>query len=147
MVDLHGSYRKGYEEHPYWHMTPEMYRDMSPEYLRDMDLDYDRMYYSGKGAYPRPAGLEMGNAKHFYGGDSDMMRDSREGKAGAYRKAYMETKELHKGNTQQDKEAKMKDLDTYMKELGEDVLELVHDMTPEEKTLLKTKMTTLVTKL
>lgn len=143
----HGSYRRGYEEHPYWHMTPEMYRDMSPEYLRDMDLDYDRMYYSGKGAYPRPAGLEMGNAKHFYGGDSDMMRDSREGKAGAYRKAYMETKELHKGNTQQDKEAKMKDLDTYMKELGEDVLELVHDMTPEEKTLLKTKMTTLVTKL
>ena len=143
----HGSYRRGYEEHPYWHMTPEMYRDMSPEYLRDMDLDYDRMYYSGKGAYPRPAGLEMGNAKHFYGGDSDMMRDSREGKAGAYRKAYMESKELHKGNTQQDKEAKMKDLDTYMKELGEDVLELVHDMTPEEKTLLKTKMTTLVTKL
>ena len=121
--------RRGYDEPPYYHMYPDDYEDT--EHMRDMDKkDLKRMY------------TDTGMM-----GDKSYPRDSREGKAGAYRKAYMETKELHKGNTQQDKEAKMKDLDTYMKELGEDVLELVHDMTPEEKTLLKTKMTTLVTKL
>ncbi len=35
--------RRGYEEPPYWHMTPEMYREM--EHDRDMDRS-SRMYYT-----------------------------------------------------------------------------------------------------
>lgn len=42
-ADLHskgrGTYRRGYEEPPYYHMTPEMYH-------RDMDRDMGRMYYT-----------------------------------------------------------------------------------------------------
>ena len=49
----------------------------------------------------------------------------------------MESKELHKGNTQQDKEAKIKELEKYMKELSEDMAELVADMSPEERTMAK----------
>ena len=59
----------------------------------------------------------------------------------------MESKELHKGNTQQDKEAKIKELEKYMKEQSEDMAELVVDMSPEERTMAKTKLTTLVSKM
>lgn len=36
--------RRGYDEPPYWHMTPEMYREM--EHDRDMDRSSGRMYYT-----------------------------------------------------------------------------------------------------
>ena len=79
--------RRGYEEPPYWHMTPEMYREM--EHDRDMDRSSGRMYYTEPKMTPD-------------GG----MRDRREGKSGMSRRSYMESKELHKGNTPEDKDAK-----------------------------------------
>ena len=60
---------------------------------------------------------------------------------------YTESKEMHKGNSQSDKEQKMRDLEAYMKELSGDVTEILSDMTPEERTLLKAKMTTLLQKI
>lgn len=36
----HGTYRRGYEEPPYYHMYPEA------EQMRDMDRDYGKMYYT-----------------------------------------------------------------------------------------------------
>ena len=54
---------------------------------------------------------------------------------------------MHKGNSQADKEQKMRDLEAYMKELSGDVTEILSDMTPEERTLLKAKMTTLLQKI
>lgn len=36
--------RRGYDEPPYWHMTPEMYREMEQD--RDMDRHSGRMYYT-----------------------------------------------------------------------------------------------------
>lgn len=115
----HGTYRRGYEE-PYYHMTPEMYH-------RDMDRDMGRMYYTETSA--------------------SGMRDAREGRSGMSRRAYMENKELHKANTQQDKEAKVRDLNTYMTELANDMTEIINDATPEEKTVLRNKLSALVTKI
>lgn len=120
--------RRGYEEPPYWHMTPEMYREM--EHDRDMDRLSGRMYYTE----PKMSS------------DSGM-RDRREGKSGMSRRSYMESKELHKGNTPEDKDAKMRDLEKYMKELSEDMAELISDMTPEERTMTKSKLSTLVSKM
>lgn len=117
----HGTYRRGYEEPPYYHMTPEMYRDM--------DRTIGKMYYTEP--------VEMHHD----------MRDPREGKSGMSRRTYMENKELHRGNTQQDKEAKMRDLGIYMGELSEDILGMIKDSTPEENQLLKTKLSTLVAKI
>lgn len=116
----HGTYRRGYEEPPYYHMTPEMYRDM--------DRDMGRMYYTEPTM-------------------NTSMRDSREGRSGMSRRAYMENKELHKANTPADKEAKVRDLNTYMTELATDMTEIINDATPEEKSVLKSKLSALVTKI
>lgn len=117
----HGTYRRGYEEPPYYHMTPEMYH-------RDMDRDMGRMYYTEPTM-------------------NTSMRDSREGRSGMSRRAYMENKELHKANTTADKEAKVRDLNTYMTELATDMSEIINDATPEEKSVLKNKLSALVTKI
>jgi hypothetical protein len=112
-----GTYRRNYDE-PMWHMTPEMYRDMDRE-------PYGRMYYT----------------------EPTHMHDSREGKSGMSRRTYMNTRDAHKANTQQDKEAKMHDLETYMRELSDDLTELIAGMIPEEKNLAKSKLSTLVSKM
>lgn len=110
----HGSYRRGYEEPPYYHMTPEMYRDM------DRDT-HSRMYYTETG-----------------------MNESGYDRA---KRTYTETKEMHRGNTPEDKKAKMQELERYAKSLTEDVVEMLSDMSDEEKNLLRTKMQILMQKI
>lgn len=134
--------RRGYEEPPYWHrypydMTDTDYDDM--ERMRDMDRPHGRMYYTDMSD-------RMGMIDQPRSGSS-MERDMREGRSGISRKHYMETKEQHKANTQQDKDAKMQSLDEYMRELSTDMAELITDMTPEERTMLKNKMSVLMTKI
>ena len=41
----------------------------------------------------------------------------------------------------------MKSLENYMKELSGDITELLTDMTAEERTMLKSKLSTLVSKM
>ena len=134
--------RRGYEEPPYWHrypydMTDTDYGDM--ERMRDMDRPHGRMYYTDMSDH-------MGMIDQPRSG-SPMERDMREGRSGISRKHYMETKEQHKANTQQDKDAKMQSLDEYMKELSTDMTELITDMTPEERSMVKSKMSVLLTKM
>lgn len=126
--------RRGYEE-PMgdYEMTPDMYRMYSPEYLRDMDRMDGKMYYTA--------------ATSNQMADSSMTRDSREGRNGQSRRSYMESKEMHKGNTPEDKEAKRKELDKWMTDIGSDIKELVHDMSAEEKTTAKQKLTNLANSL
>lgn len=56
-------------------------------------------------------------------------------------------KEMHKGASTEDKEHKMKALDMYIRELSGDISELLNDMTPDERNLLRTKMSNLASKL
>lgn len=116
--------RKGYEEPPYYHMTPEMYREHDAGYYRDMDRKDGRMYYTEPTSH-----------------------NSMDGKAWKSRRGYMESKEMHKANTPEDKQKKMRDLEEYAKELTEDVVEMVADMSAEEKNLLRAKMQTLTQKI
>lgn len=113
--------RRGYTEPPYYHM-PVNYNDM--EYMRDMDKDRGKMYYSEPIA-PHVSESNYDRAKRH----------------------YTETKEMHKNNTPEDKEHKMKALDGYIKELGGDITQLIGDMTAEERNLMRTKLSTLVSKL
>lgn len=133
--DSRGRYmrRRGYHE-PTYHMTPEMYREHTPEHYRDMDREEGRMYYTETG---------MGNSSHM----GTMSRDHREGRSGMSRRTYMETKEMHPGNTPEDKQKKVQDLEKYMNELATDVTEMITGSTAEEKTLLKTKLQSLVQKI
>ena len=54
----------------------------------------------------------------------------------------MESKELH-----HDKSKQMQELDKYMKELTDDILEMINDATPEEKQMLSQKLRTLASKV
>lgn len=127
--------RRGYEEPPYYHMTPQQYREHEPEYYRDMDRHMGKMYYTEP--------ITMGETRNTMSG----MRDSREGRSGQSRRSYMETKEMHRSNTPEDKQQKMKSLEAYTKELAEDVTEMISDMSAEERALLKNKMQVLVQKI
>lgn len=98
------------------------YMHMYPE--RDMDREYGRMYYT------EPA------ATHTSESGYDRAK-----------RMYTETKEMHKANTPEDKEHKMKSLDSYTKELASDITGMVADMSAEEKNLLRTKLSTLVSKI
>ena len=70
------------------------------------------------------------------------LRDQREGKSPMSRRYYMESKELNR-----DKSEKVKDLEKYLKELSEDIVEMIQGASPEEKQLLEKKMSQLTTKI
>ena len=59
----------------------------------------------------------------------------------------MEKKELHKSNTAEDKQAKLKELEAYMADLSSDITEMINGATTEEKNMLKTKIQTLAQKI
>lgn len=119
-----GTYRRGYEEPPYYHMTPEMYRSM--ENYRDMDRRDGRMYYT------EPS---MNSGVHT------------ESRYDMAKRNYTESKELHRGNTPEDKEHKMKELEKYLREIGSDIAELISDASTEEKNLLKNRMQVIMQKI
>lgn len=169
--------RRGYEETPYMHMYPEMYGGMSPEEMRDMDLDMNRMYYSGSyssnsggsssgGSRGSSGGISGGSANMGGGnvrgysegyndgysegersGRSSQRRDYREGRSGQSRKRYFESKEENKGNSAEEKQKKMKELESYMKDIAEDLTEAIGDASNEERTLIKAKLQTLMQKM
>ena len=68
--------------------------------------------------------------------------DQREGKSHKNRKMYMEAKETH-----QDKVTQMRELEKYMQELSQEIVDMINDASPEEKQYLEKKLTTLATKV
>ena len=127
------------------------YEEMYPmEHYRDMDREHGRMYYSSGGGSGSSGGNSMsgsmGSGSRNYGGDSGM-RDYREGRSGQSRRSYMETKEARPGNSAEDKQVKTKELEKYMNELASDITEMIAGASAEEKTMLKTKMQTLMQKI
>lgn len=102
------------------------------ERMRDMDRVHGRMGYSGSGSMGSEGG-QMSNR---------MQRDAKEGRSGQSRRGYMESKEQGR-----DKQDKMKELERYTKELSEDVTEMIGDASPEEKSMLKQKLSALVQKI
>ena len=123
-----------------YQMTPEMYNRYPAEYYRDMDREHGRMYYTegGSSMGGNTSGSMSGSSSRMY---SEMGRDRREGRSGMSRRSYMESKEQGK-----DKNEKMKELENYMKELSEDVTEMIQGASAEEKTMLKNKMQVLMQK-
>lgn len=73
----------------------------------------------------------------------DMMsRDPREGRSPRSRRMYMESQEMH-----QDTSTKMKELENYVKELSNDITEMIEKASPEEKVLLRQKISALSDKI
>ena len=117
--------RRGYIEPLYFHQMPDDYRTWEDKPMQERMRDLDRM--SGRMHYTEP---------------TTAIRDSREGKSGMMRRSYIEAKEMHK-----DKDTTMQELEKYLKGVSEDITDVIGSMTPEERSMLKSKMSTLVTKL
>ena len=110
-----GSYmpRRGYEEPPYYHMNPDMYREHTPEYYRDMDRENGRLYFS------EPITME-----------------SRYDKA---KRMYTETKANHNSGSVEDKQLTLKEGEKMLNVIIDELMEMVSDATPEMKNMIKTK--------
>ena len=138
--------RRGYEEP--W---DEMYDEM--EYYRDMDRNgMGRMYYTGDSSSSSggsgmnggsSGGSSSGNMGGSSGGSSGGSRGYSEGsRYENARRGYEEKKQ-----SGADKQEKMKSLEEYMKELGSDLSGLLAEMSPEEKTMVKSKLSMLAQKV
>lgn len=103
-----------------------------------------RMYYNGNYNYSNGNNARGGSRGYSDGWVMAPFdaRDYREGRSPITRKNYMEGKEMH-----HDKAKQMQELDKYVQELTDDVLEMIHDASPEEKMALSQKMTTLANKI
>ena len=104
------------------HMMPNDDWDWdNMEYNRDMDrMSENRMYYTEP----------MSESKY------DMAKHN-----------YMKSREMHKDNSPESKQHKMKELENYMKELSSDITDMITDMTPEERSMVKQKISMLVQKM
>lgn len=157
-----GRSRRGYTEMmPMYDMMPEIYRDDS-EWNRDMDRPMGRMYYSSGNSSNGNTGNVSGNrsssgnegsdGRRNYDGDgrSDGRRNNGNRQESRYdraRRGYEETKMTHGGNNPEDKQHRMRELDSYVKELGEDITDMIADASQEERTLLKQKIQGLAQKI
>ena len=140
--------RRGYEA-PMM-MWDEDWDEM--ERMRDMDRPIGRMGYSGSGSMGGSQGQSGSGSSSMSGGQSSggAMSNARgysESRYDRARRGYEETKSMHKDNSPESKQMKMKSLEDYMKSLAEDVTDMVNDMSQEEKSLMKQKMQVLMQKI
>lgn len=73
---------------------------------------------------------------------NDDSRSEREGKSSLSRKMYLEAKHMNK-----DKATQLRELEKYMQELSQDVVDMIADASPEEKQYLEKKITALASKV
>jgi len=164
------SNENGHHSQMYYPEPMYMDRDYKYPYLRDMDRNNGKMYYDGgrRGGY-MPMYYDNGNRSNSNGSSSNgnngsssnnsayyenpmynvptqnemmMMRDAREGRSPISRRMYMEAKEQHS-----DKAKQMKELEKYMQELSQDITEMIHDASPEEKQMLQQRISALASKI
>ena len=144
---------------PIMYYTPMYYdprMNKDPWEDRDMDKLYGRMYYSennNSGSSGRGGGNNQGGSRGSSSSSGSSRQytemeypvewhDMREGRSPTRRKMYMESKEMHKGKAMQ-----LKELEKYVQELTNDLIEMVEDASPEEQQYLANKMSTLSTKI
>ena len=133
--DSKGRYmsRRSYESR----IMPEMDYDKM-ERMRDLDRETkNKMYYTD--SYSRNNTGSMNN--------SSSQSNGMEGRSGMARRGYIESKETHKDNSSESKQAKMKELENYMKSMAEDLTEAIEGASPEERAMAKNKLSVLVQKM
>ena len=121
-----------------------------PEYYRDQDRWHGRMYYpmyaDGSSGSMSSGTSDNELGRNHYSEDripySMVMRDRREGQSPMSRRRYMEAKEM-----KHDKNTQLQELERYVKELSEDVVEMIEDASPEEKKYLANRISSLAQKV
>lgn len=149
--------RRGYEEPM---MYDEDWEDM--EYMRDMDRQYGRMGYSGSGSSgvssssgnmggSRSGQSSSGMSGGSMGsqGSSRVYSDGGRGQSSrseSARRGYEESKMMQDGSPESKKKS-MENLESYLKELSEDMTDLVSKMDANEKSMVKNKLSVLAQKM
>lgn len=93
---------------------------------------------SGRRNYTMPHEYDMDSYDDIYG----QSHDRYDGDSWKYRRTYMEHKKEYGKETES-----MKELDEYVKSLTDDVMEMIEKATPQEKAILKQKISALATKI
>ena len=106
----------------------------------DMIKDlYEAMYYCA-------ITEAMEDKKHYEHGEGDEhepeIRDPKEGRSYMSRRLYLESKEMGR-----DKLSSIQDLDHYVSELTDDIMEMIENSSMEEKQLLQKKLNMLAQKV
>ena len=146
--------RRGYEE-PMYRMSVEDYKMHEPEYWRDLDRVTGRMYFTdgnmstdgNTSANNIGNGSNRGYSENNGGQYSSRMQGQNESRYDRAKRGYEETKAMHNTGSADDKKKSMESLENYMKELSEDMTELVGKMDTNEKNMLRTKLQTLAQKV
>lgn len=134
---------KDIEEAIYYYTITEAMKES------EIETDPSRMYYK-ESIRKKKRNIPMDYYERYrdkYEEEEDIeypvkIYDTREGRSPERRRMYMESKELH-----HDQAKKLKELEEYMKELNQDILEMIEDASPEEKQLLQKKIALLATKI
>lgn len=151
--------RRGYVEPPYYHMMPE-----DAEWYRDMDRMDGKMYYtpmsgnSGNmgGSSTNSSGGNMGGNSRGYSdgydegqrrgytegyeqGNRDGRRNGGNSRYDNAKRGYEETKEMHKGNTPEDKQITMREAEKFVNVILDELEDALEDASPEVKNMVKSK--------
>lgn len=125
-----------------YYTTPMNYNNKRyPEYYRDVERNGGYMYYPNGNSSTSSMG-GSGSTSYYTELPYDMKRDPRQGKAALRRRMYMEGKEMHN-----DPKSQLHELEAYLQELSSDITEMIKDASPEERSTLRQKMTTLANKI
>jgi hypothetical protein len=136
---------KDLEEAIYYTTITEAMTEKDDKKHTSKEHDWDnyhqeKMYYSSA----MPSAMDMDDNGHMlHDNKADhSAHDAKEGRSPASRRMYMETK-----MTSTDKATQLRELEKYMQELTNDIVEMIQDASPEEKSYLEKKMTTLAAKV
>lgn len=115
-------------------------------YTNYNDYNRGKMYYGGSqtpsyyGSRSNP--VYYTPREYEYNPIPMMSQDPREGRSRLSRRMYMESKEMHK-----DMNTQIQELEKYIRDLGDDITEMIANATPEEKEILRQKIATLSNKI
>lgn len=146
--EKNGKINNGHQQEMMYYTPPMHYNG---EHNGNADgRDMPRMYYNtssygGGGNSSGSSGSSGSNNSSSYYSEREFpstFQDEREGRSPRSRRMYMEAKQTH-----QDKATQMRELEKYMQELTQDIVEMVEGSTAEEKQYLSKRVSALANKL
>lgn len=138
---MHEQYEEKGEETHY-------YSERKPRYIEKNDkypyYPYNNVMYYGESGVARqtPHTTTADRAAQRETDKQRLERSTYEGKSGLSRKMYMETKATSHNQTE-----KMQELEHYIQELSNDLVEMIDDASAEEKNILKQHLKTISEKI
>lgn len=136
-----GHHQENGDSRMYYQGSGTMYADDGRRRRSDGTFYADSGNMNGGQNYSMYAdsGMNSSNGRNY---SDSMYKDSMNGRSYNSRRMYMEAKHSH-----QDKSVQLRELEKYMQELTQDVVEMIDDASIEEKQYLEKKISALATKI